>query len=89
MLRVVSLLADKTSIVGAWEIICQECPLGPHLEALNMKPRACVAGIQTNMQGAVPLSQCEHYVKDSIKSEGKKSLTILCAKRANKEIYKP
>lgn len=52
----------------------------PHLEALNMKPKACVAGIQTNVQGAVPLSQCEHYEKDSIKSEGKKKLTLQCTK---------
>lgn len=74
--RVVSLRADKDSFVGAWEIACEQCPMRPHLEALNMKPKACLAGIQTNVQGAVPLSQCEHYEKDSITSEG--VLTLKC-----------
>lgn len=78
--RVVSLRADKDSCVGAWEITCEQCPMLPHLKALNMKPKACVAGIQTNVQGAVPLSQCEHYEKDSIKSEGIKKLTLKCTK---------
>jgi hypothetical protein len=78
--RVVSLRADKGSCVGAWEITCEQCPLLPHLKALDMKAKPCVAGIQTNVQGAVPLSQCEHYEKDSIKSEGKKVLTLKCTK---------
>lgn len=80
--RIVSVRLDKTNSLGAWEIICDDCPLKPHLEALGMKAKACSAGIQTNVQGAVPLAQCEHYEKDSIKSEGKK-LTLMCRKHAN------
>ena len=81
--RIVSLRVEKKdNPLGAWEIVCDTCPLRPHLEALNMKPKTCAAGIQTNCQGAVPLSQCEYYVKDSIESEGKR-LTLLCRKQAN------
>jgi len=86
--RVVSVRLDKTNSLGSWEIICDACPLKPHLEALGMKAKACSAGIQTNVQGAVPLAQCEHYEKDSIKSEGKK-LTLMCRKHANDQAQRP
>ena len=79
--RVVSLRVEKKdNPLDVWEIICDACPLRPHLKALDMKVEPCVAGIQTNVQGAVPLSHCEHYEKDSIKSEGKKVLTLKCTK---------
>lgn len=78
-IRTVRFQADKKSVVGAWQVVCDECPLKPHLEALGMKPKACIAGIQTNAQGAVPLAQCEHYEKDSIKNENK-VLTLTCKK---------
>lgn len=80
--RIVSLRFDKESCVGAWEIICDDCPIKPHLDALGMKPKSCAAGIQTNMQGAIPLAQCEHYENDSIKSEGE-TLKLTCRKQAN------
>lgn len=79
--RTVRLSHEDGSIVGAWAITCDECPLKPHLEALGMKPQPCTAGIQTNMQGYVPLKDCKHYEKDSIKLEGK-TLTLTCRKTA-------
>ena len=86
--RIVSLRLDKESCLGEWEIICDNCPLKPHLAALGMKPKACAAGIQTNIQGAIPMAQCEHYEKDSIKSEGK-MLTLTCRKQANDRTERP
>ena len=83
--RIVSMRLDKESCLGAWEIICDDCQLKPHLDALGMKPKACAAGIQTNAQGVIPMSQCEHYEKDSIKSKGK-TLTLTCRKQANSQI---
>lgn len=64
------------NVIGAWEVKCQECPLNPQ--------KLCVMGIMTNLQGAVPLGECEHYVKNSAEnanaSGGKPTLTILCRK---------
>lgn len=73
----VTVVEDANSCIGAWEIICEECPLLPHLQALNQKPRPCIKGFSTNMQGAIPTGQCEHYQKDSI--EGGESLTLKCS----------
>jgi hypothetical protein len=78
--RIVKIQLDNTSCLGAWEVICDGCPLKPHLDALGMKPKACAAGIQTNIQGVLPLSKCEHYENDSINGDGDK-LTIVCRKR--------
>lgn len=58
-------------------VTCKFCPLLPHTEALGQKPKSCIAGIVTNMQGPIPMGTCEHLEKDSIKSENK-SLSIIC-----------
>lgn len=76
--RTVSVVEDEESCIGAWEIICGTCPLLPHLEALNQKPRACIAGMSTNMQGAIRLNQCEFYQHDSLDGDRAKGLTIHC-----------
>jgi len=69
----------KDNPLGAWDVFVESCPLRPHLLALGMKPRACISGIQTNCQGAVPLASCEFYEKESAKRE-KKHFTIQCRK---------
>ena len=70
--RLVSLSADRKSCIGEWAVNCDTCPLLPHLKALGQEPRACTAGMQTNIQGAIPLATCEYLVKDSItKLKGK------------------
>lgn len=79
--RVVSLQADSDSAVGAWQLLCDQCPLKAHLRALGMKARPCAAGIQTKLQGYVPLKTCDHYVKDSLQSTDKQ-LSLLCAANA-------
>lgn len=60
--------------IGSWGLYCDDCPLLPHLKALGMKPKACVSGIQTNCQGAIPMGACEHYQKDSAKSQDGKDV---------------
>lgn len=82
--RLVRLDVDQGGLLGSWKLICDDCPLRPHLEALGMELRACSAGIQTNIQGAVPLKDCEHYVKDSVAMDGKR-ITVRCRKEANKD----
>lgn len=67
----------EADLIG-FSITCPTCPLLPHLEALGQKPRSCVAGLITNVQGAVPLNSCEFYTKDSISSE--KPATLECAR---------
>lgn len=72
MKRTVSLICDKKdNPLGAWELSCSTCPLLPHLVALKMKPVSCCAGIQTSIQGPVPLKTCDHYAKNSFVVEGK------------------
>ena len=69
----------ETGEAGWFGIKCPTCPLLPHLNALSQSPRPCTAGIFTNMQGAVPLNSCEHYVKNSAEpGKGKKPATIKC-----------
>ena len=80
-IRVVQFVPDKKSPVGAWEVTCAECPMIPHLVALEMPVKPCLSGIITNVQGPVPIGVCKHYAKDSIASDGKgksKKLTLTC-----------
>jgi hypothetical protein len=56
-------LKTNKDAIGSWECNAIECPLIPHLKALNQKKRSCIAGISTNLQGPVPLSECEHLMK--------------------------
>ena len=70
MKRHVKYTADKDSILGAWEIKCDKCPLNLHTDALGQNRKCCTSGIQTNVQGHVVLSTCEHMKKDSMNSEG-------------------
>ena len=63
---------------GFWSITCQECPLLPHLKALGQKSRPCASGMSTNVQGAIPLQHCEHYVKDSAATDDGKTVTVEC-----------
>lgn len=76
MNRIVTYTEEKR---GIFSINCADCPLKPHLEALGMEPRPCVAGITTNVQGPVPIDTCEHYQQESIKLE-ENNLTINCTK---------
>ena len=69
--------------VGSWRITCASCPLKPHTDALGMPPTACISGIETNMQGHLPLKQCEFYKRDSLAGSGEgadKTLSIECLK---------
>lgn len=65
---------------GVFRIECKSCPLIPALETLGEKPRPCIAGIVTNMQGPVPLDTCKHYSKDSISNGDDKTLWVECGK---------
>jgi len=66
--------------LGVFNISCPDCPLNVHADALGVKRKDCVAGMVTNMQGHVPIHQCEHYKKDSIANEPEKQLSIICGK---------
>lgn len=57
--------------MGFWSIVCPDCPLAPHLKALELEARPCISGMSTNCQGAVPLASCKHYEKDSADFTGK------------------
>jgi hypothetical protein len=81
----VKIKPDKESALGAWSIVCEACPLLPHLKALNMEPRPCVHGIQTNVQGAIPMGQCEFYVKDTLHDDGG-ATTLECTKEGPRDI---
>lgn len=63
-----------------FSIGCDDCPLLPALQTLGQKPRPCASGIMTNMQGHVPIAECEHYAKDSIGNEPSGKLSINCNK---------
>ena len=65
-----------------FSISCADCPLLPALETLGQKPRPCVSGIMTNMQGPVPVAECEHYGKNSIANEEGNRLSIECGKES-------
>lgn len=77
--RIAALIADPDSCIGAWDVTAETCPLSPHLAALNMPPRSCIGGIQTNMQGAVVLGQCEHYIKDTFHENAVGCLILKCS----------
>lgn len=79
MKRTVKVSKEKKSPLGAWSIVCDSCPLLPHLKALGKNPERCGFGITTNMQGPVVMGTCKHYQKDSIVADGKK-LTVECTR---------
>ena len=79
MQRKVEVSQDLKSIIGAWQVNSQDCPLLPHLKALGKQPQDCASGIETNVQGPVVLKTCEHYAKDSIWEDGG-ILVINCQK---------
>jgi hypothetical protein len=64
----------------SFSISCRDCPLLPALETLGQNPRPCISGLITNMQGFVPVAECEHYQKDSIDSQGAQNLSVECRK---------
>lgn len=68
--------------IGGWRIMCAECPLLPHLVALGMPAKPCANGISTKIQGAITMSTCEHYEKESIESDTAKVVTLNCRKEA-------
>lgn len=45
--------------VDAWHFDCPTCPKWSHQDALKVAREQCVAGIITNVQGAVPLKWCD------------------------------
>lgn len=59
----------------SWQIICPECPLLEHTRALKVEPIACISGLYTNMQGAIPMKTCAHYLLNSIDKDKK---TLKC-----------
>ena len=70
--------ADITEDGITFEVSCTTCPLLEHYNALQQKPIGCVAGIQTNMQGAVITKSCKHYRADSAKISPAGTVTIAC-----------
>lgn len=79
MRRTVKISKEKNPSLGAWSIICDSCPLLPHLKALDKEPEKCGYGITTNAQGPVVMGVCKHYQKDSIVADEKK-LTVECTR---------
>jgi hypothetical protein len=65
--------------IDAWALQSPECPLKEALDTLGQKPRSCIMGVVTNVQGAVPLTKCEFYGGD--KTLTKDPMTIGCKKR--------
>lgn len=68
-----------------FSVTCVDCPLAPHAIALEQKPPVCVAGVITNMQGAVPVNSCKHMKKNGLVSEGhgkKAQLYVECLKES-------
>ncbi len=55
---------------GFWHIASDDCPLRPHALALDQKPPQCLAGLVTNMQGAVVVHRCKHMHGDLDVGEG-------------------
>ena len=68
--------------LGIFSIYCDECPLIPAFKELGQKPKACMAGMVTNIQGHMPIHTCDHYAKDSIANEPNNGLSIECGKEA-------
>lgn len=63
--------------MGFWHFESKNCPLLPHLKALGEKPRPCVSGLATNVQGAVPIGSCDH--KHGEIEEVNSKLVVHCA----------
>ena len=61
-----------------WSIVCPDCPLKAASELLGQRPPDCSAGALTNMQGAVTISACKHYAKESISVSEEKVITLEC-----------
>jgi hypothetical protein len=79
MLRDVEMIM-KDKKMGIWVIECKECPLANALKTLNQKPRMCVSGIVTNVQGAVSIGDCE-FLNRKVEPTGVgKNLKIDCTK---------
>lgn len=71
---------DSQGPIETWDIRCDTCPLSPHLKALGQPGRACLSGVITNAQGAVPLTTCPHYTEESAKDDDGK-VSIECTYR--------
>ncbi len=61
-----------------WIVVCPDCPLKQASEILGQRPPDCSAGALTNLQGAVTISACKHYVKESIRSSEEEIVTLEC-----------
>lgn len=75
--RKIEFVKEHSSVTGAWQVLCDACPVIPHLDALGMKRRACMAGITTTEKGCVSMDHCEHYERFSFSNT---FATIKCAK---------
>lgn len=53
-------VVDNDSPLGSWGLIAEGCPMHVHQDAIGAKREECMNGIQTNMQGAIPLGSCKH-----------------------------
>lgn len=49
-----------------WSITCPDCPMKQASDILGQRPPDCASGALTNLQGAVTISSCKHYTKESI-----------------------
>lgn len=56
-------VVEKGSPLGAWGMESPTCPMHKHQDAIGAKREECVKGIQTNMQGPIPISQCKYAAK--------------------------
>ena len=74
MKREVELNVDREPPNG-WDASSPDCPKLPHTEALKQRKPLCLAGVFTNMQGAVPIYVCEHYKAESFSEN---DMTIDC-----------
>jgi len=73
-------IVTYTEELGVFHIDCPTCPLIPAFDLLDQKPKPCVSGMVTNMQGHMPIHTCKHYQKDSLANEPEKKLSIECGK---------
>lgn len=59
--RSAEFVVDKDSPLGTWHINCPTCPKHEYERVAEVKKlSACVSGMSTNMQGAIPLNHCKH-----------------------------
>ena len=79
--RTVRIDMDRKAFGDPWSVLCDTCPMKPHTDALGQKAPICTAGMMTNLQGAVPVHLCKHYVKESIRKDGE-SFTLECSYKA-------